>query len=259
MKETKERIWDLSDTLGLLGKNKPHVVKGMQEISVGGVILVIGSAVPANIHTLELYFPMADKIVIIDTCYDSLLEHKNYCTKYGHYLANMDAQELAILDTSVDLIICDYTLNLMNSPEFFLGNAFRCLKKEGKFLLMLGVHPEVRQFVLEKAIRRTSVFKKLSFWIRFCALFNRTLILDNSVDYNEVQMKLDSWYDNLKVVVQTWSSYQEMLKHSRFCFHELLRLRPFAVKEHFCIMESFGLNVIFQSSLLLLKKMSGNH
>jgi len=51
------------------------------------------------------------------------------------------AENLSLLDSSIDVVICNNTLNHVENPELALAQIYRVLKKDGYFLLEVFIEP----------------------------------------------------------------------------------------------------------------------
>lgn len=253
--DRKHKIWSLNNTFNLFKKYAPDYCKEILGTLPSGRILVVGSAVSDNINTLESLFPCASQIMVIDISMKRLQGHIGVA-KYPDRicLVQMDARRIAITENTIDLIISDYTLNLIDPPEMAMEQFKKILKDNGMMLLMLATHPREDPYFLETVIRQTYIYKDLDWKHKFRKLFNRLLIFDGNIKYTDSEMRIWSGYENMDVIIKRNDYYENLFTTAGFIWKRVFSLIPFRNKSHFEIVKNFGFSVAFRSNLYLIKK-----
>jgi ubiquinone/menaquinone biosynthesis C-methylase UbiE len=252
--DRKHKIWNLSDTFNLLKTYGLEYYNDVLERLSKGRILVVGSAVPSNISFLK-YSCCANEVIIIDISMERL---KGHIGKIGYLdkscLVQMDARNIAISDNTIDLIICDYTLNIIEPPEIAIRQLEKKLKGHGVMLLMLATHPNENPYLLEKAIRQTYLYRDLNWKYKLKGFFDKLLVFDNSIEYTNSEMRIRSGYEDLELIIRRNDYYENLFSSSGFIWEKIFTLTPFRENSHLQIAKNFGFSVAFLSNLYLLKK-----
>ncbi|MBP3041790.1 methyltransferase domain-containing protein [Bacillaceae bacterium Marseille-Q3522] len=124
------------------------LAKLVERAEVDTEMLVLDIATGGG-HVANALAPLTAKVVALDLTSEILEAAKKFIESNGHKNVEFvqgDAEKLPFPDEKFDMVTCRIAAHHFPNPQSFVKEAFRTLKKDGKFLLIDNVAPEKSSF-----------------------------------------------------------------------------------------------------------------